>query len=234
MPHEYNPRVPRALGEVCWRMLRKQPGGRYADALAVEAAIGEAVMQADEAWRVPLCEAWGLHHATTVHERDMWGGADLRAFYERLAAYARLPVRGKPRPRDEVSTLPCAEHPPGFESLDAPPVCEAEAPPPPRAPKAAMPATRSRRALQLAGAVLVLGLSLWLAVRPPSDASPHTTPPEGTPRATLPLEFFPIILEPGGQEVAPWWKQPEGAGSSRHGSWWRRRPRRSHSRTPSS
>ena len=88
VPHEYNPRVPRELGEVCWRMLRKQPEARYADALAVDAALGEALKQADGAWREALCEAWGPHHATTVRERDMWGpGADLLALYERLASY---------------------------------------------------------------------------------------------------------------------------------------------------
>jgi serine/threonine-protein kinase len=105
VPHAYNPRVPRALGEVCWRMLRKAPEERYADAPAVDTAIGEALKQVDETWRVPLCEAWGPHHATTVLERDMWQGADLLALYDRLAAYGRVPVRGRPRAPDEVSTL---------------------------------------------------------------------------------------------------------------------------------
>jgi serine/threonine-protein kinase len=205
VPHEYNPRVPKALGEVCWRMLRKQPGERYADALAVDAAIEEAMKQADESWRMALCEAWGPHNATTVRERDMWGmGTDLMALYERLAAYARQPVRGKPLPLDEVSTLPCSEQPPGFEALDIPPVCE----------EASGNAPRSRRLLQAAGAVLVLGLSLWLAMCPPPNASVHTTPPEGTPRATLPQEFFPIAQKWEGKEVAPPWKQPEGAGGA--------------------
>ena len=113
VPHEYNPRVPRALGEVCWRMLRKPPGERYADALAVDAALEEALQEADGAWRVPLCEAWGPHHATTVRERDMWQGADLLALYARLATYPRGPVRGRPRAPDEVSTLLSRGPPPG-------------------------------------------------------------------------------------------------------------------------
>ena len=114
----YNPRVPRALGEVCWRMLRKQPGERYADALAVDAALGEALKEADGAWRVPLCEAWGPHNATTVRERDMWSGRGpdgaLRAAgLLRAAARARQatpagrgvhPAAGEPPPGSEASS----------------------------------------------------------------------------------------------------------------------------------
>jgi hypothetical protein len=108
VPHELNPRVPRALGEVCWRMLRKQPGERYADARAVELALEEVVKQADEAWRVPLCEAWGSHNATTSWQEDMWrGGEDLLALYARRASYEQRPVRGNPRPPDEVHIPPC-------------------------------------------------------------------------------------------------------------------------------
>ena len=225
VPHVLNPRVPRALGEVCWRMLRKSPGERYADALAVDAALEEALQEADGAWRVPLCEAWGPHHATTVRERDMWGGGeDLLALYERLASYEQLPVRGKPRPLDEVSTLASEEEPPGSGSsepwpacaqepsaqavpLDAPEVArDADAPqahPPPPPPwQAPRPAARSRRLLQAAATVLVLGWSVWLI------------PPREAPRDTLPPEFTPITLEPGRKEVAPPWKPPEGDGGA--------------------
>jgi serine/threonine-protein kinase len=243
VPHEYNPRVPRALGEVCWRMLRKQPGERYADALAVDAALGEALKQADETWRVPLCEAWGPHHATTVLERDMWQGADLMALYARLATYPRVPVRGRPRAPDEVSTLLSRGPPPGpgLEApaggtvstepsvplpaprvaleVDGPQAASPEDAPqvetPSAAPvrEAALPAVRSRRVLLAAGAVLALGLGVWLAARPP-PGSGSTTPPLGTPRASLPEEFLPITLEPSGQEVAPPWKRPEGDGGA--------------------
>jgi hypothetical protein len=230
VPHAYNPRVPRELGEVCWRMLHKQPEARYADALAVDAALGEALKEADGAWREPLCEAWGPHHATTVRERDMWGpGADLLALYERLASYEKLPVRGKPRALDEVSTLASDEAPPGPAPLDAPPaggqaaseqavapagpgvargVDEPQAAPP---PPHAREATRSRRVLLAAGMVLVL--VPWLAVHL-LYRSPVPGPPLGTPRATLPPEFLPITLEPGGQEVAPPWRRPEGDGGA--------------------
>ncbi|QRN94338.1 protein kinase [Archangium violaceum] len=202
VPHELNPRVPRALGEVCWLMLRKQPGERYADARAVEVALEEVVKQADEAWKVPLCEAWGPNNATTSWQQELGGDVDLLALYERRAAYAQQPVRGKPRPPDEVSTqgVP-GEMPPGPEE-----------PARPRAPDS--PTPRSRRVLQVAGAVLVLGLSVWLAVRALPRPSMSTTSPVGTPLATLPEEFYPITLEPGGQEVAPPWRRLEGDGGA--------------------
>ncbi|HEX5752206.1 MAG TPA: protein kinase [Archangium sp.] len=274
VPHVSNPRVPRALGEVCWRMLRKAPGERYADALAVEAALAQAVQEADDTWRQPLCEAWGPHHATTVLEGDMWRGGDVLALYERLASYARVPVRGKPRAPDEVSTLlgpappealpvgtapveppvpllaqreapevqvpqaAAAEAVPRVESEEKPEVTPEvamspvaaeessplagpevapaadEAPVAARARQATGPAVRSRRALLAAGAMLVLGLGLWLALRPSPSAAVRTASPVGTPRASLPEEFLPISLEPGGQEVASPWKRPEGDGGA--------------------
>ncbi|KFA91998.1 serine/threonine-protein kinase [Archangium violaceum] len=277
-PHEYNPRVPRALGEVCWRMLRKQPEEGYADALAVDAALAQALKGADEAWRVPLCEAWGPHHATTVLEHGMGWGADLLALFERRARYARVPVRGKPRAPDEVSTLlphapsgaptggaasgapsvpePLAVAVPQAASAEGVPLAEPEGkpevtpevavpqvaarqpvplagpevpraadeapavtPPAPRVRDTARPAARSRRVLLASGAVLVLGLGLWLAARPSPGVSVHSTPPLGTPRASLPPEFFPIAQKWEGKEMAPPWKQPEGdGGAAPHGA----------------
>ncbi|WP_257455798.1 serine/threonine protein kinase [Archangium lipolyticum] len=222
VPHELNPRVPRVLGEVCWRMLRKQPGERYADARAVEAALEEVVKQADETWKVPLCEAWSHHNATTAWQEDMWrGGVDLLALYERRASYAQRPVRGKPRPPDEVSTqgMP-GEEPPGADPTVVP-LANEDAPRDsvpsdtsvrPHAPDTS--AVRSRRMLHAASAVLALGLGVWLAVPSPPRPSMSTTSPVGTPRAVLPPEFYPITLEPGGQEVAPPWRRLEGDGGA--------------------
>jgi serine/threonine protein kinase len=53
-PHVRNPRVPRALGELCLRMLEKAPEARYADAQVLARAVDEALAQADDTWRVPL------------------------------------------------------------------------------------------------------------------------------------------------------------------------------------
>jgi serine/threonine-protein kinase len=53
-PHELNPRVPRALGELCLRMLEKTPEARYPDAQALAEALAELEARADGTWDVPL------------------------------------------------------------------------------------------------------------------------------------------------------------------------------------
>ncbi|MFL5351906.1 serine/threonine protein kinase [Archangium sp.] len=53
-PHELNPRVPRALGDLCMRMLEKEPEARYADAKTLAAALTTEWAQADRSWRAPL------------------------------------------------------------------------------------------------------------------------------------------------------------------------------------
>ncbi|HYO59655.1 serine/threonine-protein kinase [Archangium sp.] len=53
-PHELNPRVPPALGELCMRMLEKEPEARYADAKALAEALSTEWARADRSWRVPL------------------------------------------------------------------------------------------------------------------------------------------------------------------------------------
>jgi len=53
-PHVRNVRVPRALGELCLRLLDKAPEARFPTAAALESALTEAVAGADEAWDVPL------------------------------------------------------------------------------------------------------------------------------------------------------------------------------------
>ncbi|MCY1082677.1 serine/threonine-protein kinase [Archangium lansingense] len=53
-PHVRNPRVPRALSELCLRMLEKEPGARLPTAEALEAAVNQALQTADAEWDVPL------------------------------------------------------------------------------------------------------------------------------------------------------------------------------------
>ncbi|WP_158501782.1 serine/threonine protein kinase [Vitiosangium sp. GDMCC 1.1324] len=270
-PHTCNPQVPRGLGEVCQRMLCKQPGEGYADARALEVALEEALRQADAAWDEPLFEAWSPQHATTLRQADLYlAGEALEALYERLASYERRPVRGKPLPPDELPTLTSpGEEPPGPEApQEAPPAC-AEAPkeamppvapevvpgadearvdalplapavessrppapgvdeapsasvaapvatakPPPPVSLPEVPAARSRWVPWATGVLLVLGLCVGLAVSLVPRGSERPISPEGTPQTTLPPEFYPVTLEPGGQEVAPPWKRPEGDGGA--------------------
>ncbi|HEX8435335.1 serine/threonine-protein kinase, partial [Archangium sp.] len=204
-PHTLNPRVPRALSEVCQRLLRKRPEERYADARAVEVALEAAAREADEAWRVPLCEAWGPHHATTARQGLWMWGEELLVLYERLASYQRRPLRGRPLPLDEASTQ-------GAES--PPPVQEAKAAPPAPAPEPATPPAtpvpvRSRFWRRAASGVLTLavGLGVWLVMWPTPHTASNTPLRVGTPRANLAPESYPITLVPLGQEVAPPWRR---------------------------
>ncbi|MFP2896276.1 serine/threonine protein kinase [Corallococcus sp. 4LFB] len=69
-PCDENERVPRALSDVCMRLLEKTPGTRTPNALAVIAALEEALEGADAAWDVPLCDAFGEDTATTEGQQD--------------------------------------------------------------------------------------------------------------------------------------------------------------------
>lgn len=69
-PREENARVPQALSDVCMRLLEKDPKERYLDAGALCAALETALAGADEAWNVPLCDAYGLDTATTEGKVD--------------------------------------------------------------------------------------------------------------------------------------------------------------------
>jgi serine/threonine-protein kinase len=99
-PHERNPRVPRALSEVCLRLLEKAPEARYPDAQAVGAALEAALAEADVAWEVPLCEAYGPDTLTTPLEAELKGEEEA-ARWHRLDEYERRhPRRGEPSTRE--------------------------------------------------------------------------------------------------------------------------------------
>jgi len=55
-PQVRNPRVPRELGELCLRLLEKDPRARLPTAEALEVALKEAMEAANAAWDVPLAE----------------------------------------------------------------------------------------------------------------------------------------------------------------------------------
>ncbi|WP_257457410.1 serine/threonine-protein kinase [Archangium lipolyticum] len=204
-PHARNVRVPRALGEVCQRMLEKQPEARYPDALAVEAALEAALAGADAAWDEPLCEAWGPDSATTVAEVEL-EDEEAEALSPRLTERERHhPGPGEPPMQQEPPT----PVPPTVAALpsELPPPKE-EAPPVHEAPRA-LPWR-----VVLAGAALVLvlgGVALFLARRshpPAAPEVPRVTPPV-TSLLPMPEVWFRL-----GQEVAPPWKPPEGDGGA--------------------
>jgi serine/threonine-protein kinase len=53
-PRLLNPRVPRAVEEVCLRLLEKTPEARYPSAVALCEALEELKTRADASWKVPL------------------------------------------------------------------------------------------------------------------------------------------------------------------------------------
>jgi eukaryotic-like serine/threonine-protein kinase len=56
-PHVLNPRVPPALGELCMRLLEKQPEARLGEARALAEALEEMLEAADATWE-PAAHAW--------------------------------------------------------------------------------------------------------------------------------------------------------------------------------
>jgi tRNA A-37 threonylcarbamoyl transferase component Bud32 len=181
VPHVRNPRVPRALGEVCLRMLEKAREARYPDGDAAAEALESVLAEADPAWDVPLCDAWGPDSVTTPLEGYlcMEDGLDR---LDRLEEYARRrPRRGAPVPLEEEAPA---------------------APEPPR--------TRVRPWRAVAWAALALGmvlgaLALFASARSESvsAASPSTTSPV-VARGLTPEVIF------SGQEVARAWCPLDG------------------------
>ena len=67
-PHVRNPRVPRALGELCLRLLDKALVARLPDAGALDAALEALERAADPTWDTPLCQPWSPDTATTPQD----------------------------------------------------------------------------------------------------------------------------------------------------------------------
>ncbi|WP_309895217.1 protein kinase domain-containing protein [Archangium sp.] len=196
-PHVRNPRVPRALSEVCMRLLEKEPGARYPDARALHTALQEVKRGADELWKVPLCEAWGPDAAPTRVEVALVTEERVRRLERVLEYERRHPRRGEPWPEKQVQAPPPAAEavspPAGEQRVDA-----ADSRPPWWVLVAGL------------GLVLLVGLLVELSSVAVQLARVPTLSPVGTPRADLPRESFPIALEPNGQEVAPPWRRLEG------------------------
>jgi serine/threonine-protein kinase len=192
-PHERNPRVPRALSEVCVRLLEKEPGARYPDAEAVGQALEAVLAGADADWEVPLCEAWGPGNATTRPGED--GGVDLvraRARYRRVLAHEReRPRRGKPAPLEVEASRA------GEEAVGAP------EPSPVRA------TSWYTRAWREGGRAL--GVGALLAVMHP-HAVPAPEPVDASPPASGVAVWLPMseVTPWTGQEVASPWRPLEG------------------------
>jgi serine/threonine-protein kinase len=221
-PHERNPRVPRALGEVCLRLLAPEPEARFPDARAVAAALESARAGADASWEVPLCESYGPHTTTTLAQGSLDAEA-LHARSERLARYEeRYPVRGEPSAAEEAPTLV----PP---TRSAPPDGDGPAPPAPKEPEASREHEASgARARGLVGVVTTLALVGAVALffvalsGPQAPLVPGGRPSReirwGTPPERLSWGT-PVTPVTSGQEMAgPGWALESGGGAVP--GWW--------------
>ncbi|MBM7114029.1 serine/threonine-protein kinase [Archangium primigenium] len=154
-PHVRNPRAPRALGELCLRLLDKALDARLPDAGALDTALEALERAADPTWDAPLCQPWSPDTATTPQDGPLTPG-DRRDKALRLRDYARRHARrGAPRPREEAST-DAGGH---------------EAPP---------PARRITRPVLLGMGLMLLLLALTVLVST-SEVTTSSEPPEGHP-----------------------------------------------------
>jgi serine/threonine-protein kinase len=207
-PHERNPRVPRALSEVCMRLLAPRPEARFPDARAVGAALEAARAGADANWEVPLCESHGPHTVTTLGEVRLDEEAG-HARSERLAGYEeRHPVRGQPSPPEEART-------PARPTRSAPPDEDGPVPSEQREPVVAREPEESRErgvsrwpGVLLTAGVLGVLVVLGVALVPSRDSLTPVAPPERL------SGVVPVLPVTSGQEVAgPGWTLKSGGGA---------------------
>ncbi|RKH03390.1 serine/threonine protein kinase [Corallococcus sp. CA053C] len=108
-PHEENARVPRALSDVCMRLLEKWPDVRTSSAQAAASALEAALRSADATWDAPLCDTFAEDTATTEGGRDSeerW----LHLPLHRPRRGKRAPRVKKPEPQEAAASA--AEAPP--------------------------------------------------------------------------------------------------------------------------
>lgn len=202
-PHACNPRVPRALSELCLRMLEKRPEARFLNAEALCEALETLLEEADSTWDVALCEEWGPDGATTP-QMEWLGLGDWLDKVRRLLVYAkRHPRRGRPVSLADATTLPSppGDPPPGKDDTGA------EASPHGRR----QTRTPLWHAKVWGSALLVLGLlGIMAALRFPPNPEPEA--PITTP-GVVPSPIMPEVTK-AGQEVAPRGEPPEGGGGA--------------------
>ena len=195
-PHVLNPRVPRALSDICMRMLEKDPAARYGSVVefctALNAAMAEA--EADASWDLPLFEPDAPHNRTTEEDPALVDVADskrwLRRWLKKERRRGRKPPEKAPVPEAEVLAAIPEEKAPAVAVAPVPePVAPpaSQAPAPLQAPRAtpAPPPSVSRRRSRLAAAVglavVVLGAILFAESRLPLRLAPLHASSEATP-----------------------------------------------------
>ncbi|WP_338080727.1 serine/threonine-protein kinase [Corallococcus exiguus] len=140
LPHEENERVPRALSDVCLRLLEKTPEARTPSAQTLCESLEQTLRGADATWDVPLCDAYDEDSATTE-------GEDIDSFEQWRHQPRHRPRRGKRIPRKQVPAV-------GAAAADATPL--------PATTERVTPARRGAlRAWAALAVVLVLAGAVW-------------------------------------------------------------------------
>ena len=187
-PQVRNPRVPRELGELCLRLLEKDPRARLPTAEALGVALKEALETAEAAWDVPLlAEPEEPEPVAAPDEEPPDPERPRRRSRRYRAALAEEPATLQPPTR----TAPASADGATPEESPATPVSARSAP---------------GRALAWSAVGVLLVLALLAAPRSPSPASVTAWGAPGAP----PLAGWGAP----GQEVAPPWKPPEGEGGA--------------------
>lgn len=199
-PHVLNPRVPRALSDICMKMLEKKPEARYASAVELRAVLGGAMAEAeaDASWDLPLFDPDAPDTGATQEEPSMADANEdeetrmVRKWARAQPRRGRKPTKGAgPAPKQDDLPIVAAEPgPTGVSTAEASskqagalPVEAPQAPAPREAPQetaAPLPPVPRRRARLLGAAglaVVVLGAVLFAgSLLPPGPAPLHTSP----------------------------------------------------------
>ncbi|KFA86710.1 hypothetical protein Q664_52480 [Archangium violaceum Cb vi76] len=164
-PHLINPSVPRAVEEVCLRLLSKTPEGRYPGAVALYEALEELRARTDVVWTAPLhperrpaveprAHGWRMLAAVGVGLAVALGAWWLTPGQEMApGGPAPEPVRAVAAPPAETPPPPAAAPPLALRKDSAPVKQPTSAPAPETAPKRRGAAVRTA-CLGLTGAAL--------------------------------------------------------------------------------
>ncbi|HYO58689.1 serine/threonine-protein kinase [Archangium sp.] len=187
-PHILNPRVPRALSDICMKMLEKDPAARYASVVgfctALEAAMAGA--EADASWDLPLFEPDAPHNRTTEEDPALVDVDDSKRWLRRWLKEKRR--RGRKPPAEAPVQAPAPQAPAPAEA--------------PRATAASRPPHRTRLAAAAGLAVVALGVALVVKGAEPTSLLPGFTD-------TDPLSQACFV-----REVALPWKPLESVGGA--------------------
>ena len=130
-PHVLNPRVPRALSDLCMKMLEKKPEDRFASVVELCAALGAAMADAefDGSWDLPLFDPDAPDTRTTEEDParvDANEDEETRMFRKWAKARPRRGRKPKREPepaseQDDIPTVAAGPNPDDISPVEASP-----------------------------------------------------------------------------------------------------------------